>query len=146
MPAAIKAVEQTQQELAAEFSIHPGRVFLAGCGEAGALALTVGLTHTAGFAGAAAIDSGPVPLMLLLREFRRMKSRRAFLAASGGGADARAFEELSDLLTTAGTDVTTHRGPSENSRDATARSLNEWMMRIVSASTDRQIVGATGHW
>jgi len=120
-PAALSAIDSAIDAAAAEFSIHPDRIFIAGAADAAALALTAGLIHPRRFAGVIAVDPGPAPLMSLLREFRRLQGRRAFVATQSL-RPTRSLEELVDLLVTAGVDV---------ARFATAdvaRELNGWLL------------------
>jgi phospholipase/carboxylesterase len=119
------------------FSINPERVFLAGAGEAGTLALTAGLVSRERFAGAVAIDPGQICLMTLLREFRRLSGRRILIGGSDQHSNDRGMVELVDLLTTAGVDVTTceARG-KERPLNVIGRKVNEWMMQIVYGQRD----------
>ena len=120
---ALAAIDAAIEAAEGEFSIHPERVFIAGTGDAASLALTAGLVHSRRFAGVVAIDPGPAPLMALLREFRRLKGRRACIA-SQQSETTRASEELIDLLVTAGVRVS-RLGPTKVARD-----VNAWMLTV----------------
>ncbi|MBX3442550.1 MAG: hypothetical protein KF774_09080 [Planctomyces sp.] len=133
--AAARRIDEAVAAACEEFSIHSERVYLAGAGTAGAMALSVGMTSPQTFAGVAAIDPGPVQLLLLLRDFRRMRGRRACLAAVERAPSPHATIELADLLETAGVElehVDAHAADDPHRRAASA--LNAWMMRHITAA------------
>lgn len=122
VPTAIACIDAAVESATGMFPIHPDRIFIAGEGDAAALALTAGLVHPQRFAGAVAIDPGPAPLMFLLREFRRLQGRRACLALRST-RPSRSAEELYDLLVTAGVAVAP-LGPED-----LPRQLDAWLLR-----------------
>jgi predicted esterase len=135
--AATEAIHAAIQQVTGEFSIHPERVFLAGLHDTAALALTVGLTHPQEFAGVAAIDPGAVPLMLLLREFRRMKARRVFVGVSERKNSYRPIEELADLLETAGAELATYNACTAENPQPLAQRLDAWMIQTICEAQQR---------
>lgn len=101
-------LKQEILELAEWIRIHPQRIFLVGSGEAGTIALQLGLFQPDWFAGIAALNSRYPVGAKTLERFRDLPGLRVFLA--GGLRDrvvpVSEVREGARLLHTTGVDVT----------------------------------------
>lgn len=114
--------------------IAPNRVFLAGFGSGGSMALRMALLYPEHFAGVASLG-GPFPLRnRLLPRWVAARSLRVFL---GVGQTSPVFPphdacQSLELLHTAGVSVAVHEYPcGQELVSAMLQDLNRWMMGIV---------------
>lgn len=116
------------------FSVHPQRVFLAGAGPGGTMAMRIALAHPERFAGAATID-GPLPEgRTPLGRVNDLRELPLLLAAS---KESPAFGEAAvgrdlRLLHSAGCRVAVRQYPGDDDlTDSMLADLNRWAMEIV---------------
>ena len=123
-------VAQAQQE----FNIHPRRIFLAGCGRAGTMALRVAWNSPQHFAGVVAIN-GPVPVRLQpLRCVNELRRIPCLLATSRDHRRYTANHVCSDLrlLHSAGCAVALRQYPGGDDLTSNMLSdMNRWLMELV---------------
>ncbi|MEO0529115.1 MAG: hypothetical protein AAF266_00925 [Planctomycetota bacterium] len=117
-----------------QFSLHPRRVFLAGVGSGGTMAMRVALRRPEWFAGVATLD-GPLPTDYQpLRRINDLRELPLLLSASRESdayAEARVCSDLA-LLHAAGCRVAIRQYPGDS--DLTTpmlADLNRWAMEIV---------------
>lgn len=124
------AIDFAQERL----SIHPDRVFLAGVGCGGTLALRLALQHPQEFTGAASFDGALPSGRGVLRNLDALRSLPLLLA---GSRDSRAYPEArlcSDLrlLHSAGATLSIRQYPgSDDLTTAMLADLDRWLMEIV---------------
>ncbi len=123
-------VSQSQQE----FNIHPRRIFLAGCGRAGTMALRLAWNSPLRFAGVVAIN-GPLPSRLQpMRRVNELRRVPCLLATSRDHRRYTASRVCSDLrlLHSAGCTVALRQYPGAD--DLTSNMLSDmdrWLMELV---------------
>jgi phospholipase/carboxylesterase len=128
LSAATAAVDAAIEDAADEFTIHPERIFVAGTGDLGALALSIWMSPGRPFAGAIAVDVEEYPLSLALREFRELNGRQALLAKSDESGSPRSMLEFADLLVAAQARAMTTCSMTPG---GSAAGINRWLMQIV---------------
>jgi phospholipase/carboxylesterase len=129
------SVSQAQQQ----FNIHPRRVFLAGCGRAGTMALRLAWTNPQRFAGVVSIN-GPLPVsfepMRRVNELRRVP---CLLATSRDHRRYPANRVSSDLrlLHSAGCTVALRQYPGAHDlTDNMLADMDRWLMELICGGSD----------
>jgi len=133
--AAEDAVFDAVEAARSRFSLHPQRVFLAGSGAGGTMAMRVALRHPDRFAGVATIDgplpTGDRPLMARLNDLRRLPLMLAASRDSFAYGEASVCRDLS-LLHSAGCRVAVRQYPGDDDlTTAMLADVNRWAMEIV---------------
>jgi phospholipase/carboxylesterase len=119
---------------ARQFNVHPRRIFLAGCGSGGTMAVRVAWNDPARFAGVVSIN-GPLPASLRpLRQINQLRRVPCLLAMSRDSQvypQARACSDLR-LLHSAGCTVALRQypGSDELTRDMLS-DMDRWLMELV---------------
>ncbi|MEO1498027.1 MAG: PHB depolymerase family esterase [Planctomycetota bacterium] len=113
------------------FSVHPDRVFLAGAGAGGAMALRIALRQPGAFAGVASLD-GALPrggqLLGRVNDARRLPLLLASSRGSAGYTQPELCEDLA-LLHAAGISVDVRQYPGEDSvTTEMLADLHRWVM------------------
>lgn len=116
------------------FSLHSRRVFLAGSGAGGTMAMRLGLRHPDRFAGVATLD-GPLPIghtpLGRVNEIRQLPLLLAASRQSAGYPEPHVCQDLS-LLHAAGCRVAIRQYPGDDDlTDTMLADLNRWAMEIV---------------
>jgi phospholipase/carboxylesterase len=119
---------------ARQFNVHPRRIFLAGCGTGGTMALRMAWNDPARFAGVVAIN-GPLPSQLRpLRQVNQMRRIPCLLATSRDSRIYPATRVCGDLrlLHSAGCTVALRQypGSDELTRDMLS-DMDRWLMELV---------------
>jgi phospholipase/carboxylesterase len=135
---AIEAAESRIEECVAlaerKFNIHANRIFLAGYGSGGTMALRVGWSQPHRFAGVVAIN-GALPTQLSpLRRVNEVRQVPCFLATSSKSRAYPASHVCRDLrlLHAAGCTVALRQYPGTDGLTTNMLSdLNRWLMEIV---------------
>ena len=117
------------------FNIRPDRVFLAGFGDGGTMALRIGLMNPEKFAGVASIGGG---LPRHLQPFSRINAARSLqvMIAQGKESDEYTTDQLCDdlrMFHRAGMTVTLRQYPcGQEVNTAMLSAFDSWVMEIVS--------------
>lgn len=132
--AAEEAVGDAIQSATEQFSLHPQRVFLAGVGSGGTMAMRIALRRPEWFGGAATLD-GPLPTghqpLRRVNELRELPLLLSSSRQSEGYAEEQVCQDLS-LLHSAGCHVAIRQYPGDT--DLTTPMLadvNRWAMELV---------------
>lgn len=128
--AVFAAIESARER----FSLHPRRVFLAGSGAGGTMAMRLGLRHPDRFAGVATLD-GPLPTgqtpLGRVNEIRQLPLLLSASRQSAGYPEPHVCQDLS-LLHSAGCRVAIRQYPGDDDlTDTMLADLNRWAMEIV---------------
>lgn len=116
------------------FSLHPQRLFLAGSGAGGTMAMRIGLRHPNRFAGVATLD-GPLPTgqapLGRVNELRKLPLLLSATRESPAYTETNVCHDLT-LLHSAGCRVAIRQyAGSDDLTDAMLADLNRWAMEIV---------------
>jgi phospholipase/carboxylesterase len=121
------------------FNIHPQRIFLAGLGCGGTMALRIGWSHPGKFAGVAAIG-GPLPAdNRPLRNVNHLRQLSCFVATSRKSLTYPELDVCRDLrlLHSAGFTVALRQYPSgDELTTQMLADLDRWMMELVCSPVD----------
>jgi phospholipase/carboxylesterase len=122
------------ESAAQRYHIHPSRIFLAGSGSGGTMALRIGWSQPRRFAGLASLG-GPVPTDLCplrcVNEIRRLPLLVATARQSRFYPEQRACDDLR-LLHAAGCTVALRQYPGgDELTDGILADLNRWIMELV---------------
>jgi len=122
------------------FNIHPDRVYLAGYGSGGTMALRVAWNDPSRFAGVASLN-GPLPTrqspLRRVNELRKLPCLLASARASESYPEARVCEDLR-LLHAAGCTVALRQYPGADGLTGRMLSdLNRWLMELVCGNRTR---------
>ncbi|MCE9545093.1 MAG: hypothetical protein K8T25_06200 [Planctomycetia bacterium] len=133
------AIEQAETQL----NVHQRRIFLAGSGSGGTMALRIALCHPRRFAGALSLDGGlprgGAPL-LRLRDARRLPLFIGSGRTSGEYPSADVCDDLR-LLYAAGMSVTLKEYPGSNMcRPQVLSDVNRWVMEILAEQQAASVV------
>ncbi|WP_197526289.1 alpha/beta hydrolase [Botrimarina colliarenosi] len=128
--AVFDAIEATGER----FSLHPRRVFLAGSGSGGSMAMRIALRHPGRFAGVATLD-GALPtsdaLLCRVNELRELPMLLSACKQSPAYSEPQVCRDLS-LLHSAGCSVAIRQYPGDDDLTTTMLAdLNRWAMGIV---------------
>lgn len=128
--AVFTAIESARER----FNLHPRRVFLAGVGAGGTMAMRLGLLQPERFAGVASLD-GPLPTgqtpLGRVNELRQLPLLLSAGRQSPAYPESRVCRDLS-LLHSAGCRVAIRQYPGdEDLTDTMLADLNRWAMEIV---------------
>jgi phospholipase/carboxylesterase len=126
-------LRETFLSLRRQFHLNTERVYLLGCGSAGAKALATGLNHPEWFAGVAAVSSEWPESPHLLLKYHELRGKRVLL----GVTDADSAVALADsafaarLLWTAGLHVTTLSTAGDDPIRPMLREIDRWVMQAI---------------
>ena len=116
------------------FNIHPNRIFLAGCGSGGTMALRIAWNDPQRFAGVVAIN-GPLPTrMHPLRRVNELRRVPCLLATSRDSREYPASRVCHDLrlLHAAGCTVALRQYPGSDELTSNMLSdMDRWLMELV---------------
>lgn len=131
---AVERVFEAAQHAADRFSVNPDRVFLAGVGTGGTMALRVALSHPSSFAGVATFD-GPLPqgrrLLSRVNETRELPIMLASSQHSPQYGETLLSRDLR-LLHSAGAKVSVRQYLDDDQLTTVMLSdFDRWMMEIV---------------
>ncbi len=129
-----QAVSDAIEETAARFNIHSNRVFIAGSGSGGTMALRLALRRPEWFAGCASFNgglpTGERPLSRI-KEIRELPLLLAFQEESDTYSEAELCSDLS-LLHSAGCEVgIRHYQGSGDIGKVMLEDLNRWLMDLI---------------
>lgn len=132
--AAEEAVAEAIEAMRSRFSLNPNRVFIAGVGAGGTMAMRVALRQPGWFAGAATLD-GPLPtggrLLCRVDESRRLPLMLSASRESPSYPESRVCRDLT-LLHSAGAKVAVRQYPGDDDLTTVMLGdLNRWAMEIV---------------
>jgi phospholipase/carboxylesterase len=123
-----------------QFSVHAKRIFLAGCGGGGTMAIRLAWHDPSRFAGVVSIN-GPLPTRLRpLRRVNEIRSVPCLLAMSRESRNYPAARVCSDLrlLHSAGCTVALRQYPgADDLTSAMLADMNRWLMELVCGSAAR---------
>jgi phospholipase/carboxylesterase len=126
------------------FNIHPRRVFLAGLGCGGTMALRVAWNHPDKFAGVATIG-GPLPAQdRPLRNVNHLRQLACFVATSRSSLDYPERDVCRDLrlLHSAGCTVALRQYPcGDELTTQMLADLDRWMMELVCSPVESSAIG-----
>ncbi len=127
-------IDQAIEAASERFSIHPERVFLAGCGIGGTMALRIGLGRPEAYAGVASFDAG---LPRGRRPLGRLKALRNLPLLLGVNRDSRRYlaDHVSEdlrLFHSAGCRLEVRQYPDDGPLcTAMLADFDRWMMALV---------------
>ncbi|MEQ8847917.1 hypothetical protein [Botrimarina sp.] len=138
--AAEEVVADAIEAARSRFCLHPKRVFLAGVGVGGTMAMRVALRQPGWFGGAATLD-GPLPrhgrLLCRVNESRRLPLLLSACRDSPAYPERRVGSDLA-LLHSAGCRVGVRQYPgADDLTTAMLADLNRWAMEIVCGAATR---------
>jgi phospholipase/carboxylesterase len=136
----LSAIERAQ-----EFHVHPGRIFLAGAGCGGTMALRLTLSLPSRFRGAATLG-GPFPAghnpLACLNQTRHLQILIASARDSRTYAPSTVCRDLR-LLHCAGIDVVLRQYPHRDALDRVAPAdVDRWIMETISNDRETSVVSA----
>lgn len=120
------------------FSVHPNRIFLAGIGRGGTMAMRLAMTHPQAFAGVATIN-GDLPQDR--SPFRQINAFRSLPVLMAGSKECESYPEANfcrdlHLLHLAGANLIPHQYlTSEMLVTDMLADLNRWIMEVVSPTS-----------
>jgi phospholipase/carboxylesterase len=116
-------------------NIASDRIFLAGFGNGGTMALRLSLRYPEHFAGAASLDGAFPKDEHILRRWEDTRSLSVFLAVGQSGTDisAESVCQVLELLHTAGIAIKFREYSSNGLTPTMLQDLNRWIMDIVCA-------------
>jgi phospholipase/carboxylesterase len=116
------------------FNIHPGRVFLVGCGSGGTMALRLAWSDPGRFAGVASVNGQLPSRWQPLRRVNEVRRLPCLLATSRDNRDYPAGRVCRDLrlLHSAGCTVALRQYPGHDNLTSNMLSdMNRWLMELV---------------